>query len=341
MTYLRNIKGFTLIELIISMVIFLFVIGLMYPTFNLIRGQSVFIENMEALNERAQRLVDYMAEDIRMAGFVVGPKENIPYCTDNASTGVPVVRLTQDANPYDSLAFITTEPVTIRLTEACQNNNPGYWLNTTADASVGAGILTTENVTADCILNLKAGAVGSNGSALIALETASYVNNIYTVTQINTGSLQITPSLQITVPSNSMIYTVRQYEYLVDPNTRELERRFWQNDCGSQAIVLDEATGQAGGVDALQFEFLVYDAATDSIVVQSTPPDDLLSIRGIRIWVLLRSDSPDRDHTDTNTYNVGTMQNGNPITGVTVGPFNDNFHRVLVNRTVEVKNFGG
>jgi len=338
-----DIKGVTLVELIVSMAIFIFIIALMYPTFNLIRSQGTYIENIEALNERAQRLIKYMAEDIKMAGFVVGPKENIPYCSDS---GVPVIQMETNGNtsnnPYDSLTFITSEPITFSLTQTCMNNKPDYWLHTSAEASAGDNIIPVENIPqTNCIHLVATNSATENAKSLIAFETASYVNNIYTIGNISTDRLTLFQgtSLQITVPSGARVYMVKQYRYEVD--NRTLQRTSWRRDCVATGTAIDEANGELGGVDALQFEFLVYDAVNDTIVVQETPPADILSLRGIRIWILVRSDSRDNEYTDTNTYEVGTLQNGQPITNVVLGPYNDHFHRVLVNETVEVKNLGG
>ncbi len=267
-----------------------------------------------------------------MAGFVVGPKEDIYYCSNSP---VPVI-VHEDGNPYDNLTFITAEPVTISLTSSCMNNTNNtsdYWLNVVDNNSnIGS---TTINVDApqSCVSEIQTGTSNtSNGRALIAFESASMLNHIYRVTGFNNNQITVASSLKIQLPQGAPVYTIRRYKYTVQ--NRQLRRLSWTNNCQTDPLVLDEpisGTG-AGGIDAMQFRFLVYDPVTKSInTVETLSSDNISYLRGIEINLLVRSETPDREYTDNSAHTVG---------GIQVGAFNDNYRRVVVRKTVEVKNFG-
>ncbi len=338
MSKVKNKKGMTLVELLVAMAVFLIILGLMYPTFDMIKEQSVFIEDMEALNERAQRIIDYMAEDIRMAGFVVGPKDNIPYCKGD---GLKTVVEHTDGTPYDALTFITAEPVEIKNYTDCMQGDSDYRVYVAANASIGDSTLTlTYDISKQtsggtkCVSFLKETSNADvNAQSLIAFETASYVNNLYTIKQITNKQITLHENLSIAVSQGSPLFVVKRYSYTVNPNERSLRRRYWVSStsgCQPEDIVIDEESGALGGIDALQFEYLYYDPITESIVTDDEPPSDLTKLRSIRIWLLVRSESADRTYTNTNTYSIvnTTVNNGQP--------FNDHFRRVLINKIVEV-----
>jgi len=54
-------------------------------------------------------------------------------------------------------------------------------------------------------------------------------------------------------------------------------------------------------------------------------------IRAVRIWLLARTKGIVRGYQDTNTYAVGNR---------TLGPFNDNFQRILLTSTIKCRNMG-
>jgi len=54
-------------------------------------------------------------------------------------------------------------------------------------------------------------------------------------------------------------------------------------------------------------------------------------IRAVRIWLLARTKGIVRGYRDTNTYTVGNQ---------TLGPFNDNFQRILLTSTIKCRNMG-
>jgi prepilin-type N-terminal cleavage/methylation domain-containing protein len=348
----KNIRGFTLIELLVSMAVFLVLIGFMYPTFTFIKDQSSKISDIEALSERGQRIIDYIAEDIKMVGFVVGPKRDIPYCmTPSPGSGVSVL-VHSDGAPFDSLRFIKAEPVEIVMSATCINAQTGcdtdtvdYKLDICTEVANPDQIAVDASkscLSTELVPTSETGGLDVNAKSLITFRTEIQLPEVYVVTNYSTKTITLDKDLVKAVTPGTPVYALRQYEYSVeDPNTTPatLRRLSWSKDCDTYPVDIDEAVSTDGGIDGLQFEFIVYDSISGSLITQSTPPSELNDLRAIRIWLLVRSERADRSYKDSNSYALGSLDaQGDVITGVTVGPFNDNYRRILLTRTVEVKN---
>jgi len=336
MIYSENNKGFTLTELLVAMAVFLVLVAFLYPTFSFIKSQSGYIEDMEALNERAQRVIDYMSEDIRMVGFVVGPKSDIPFCqTPSAGSGVAVLRHT-DGDPYDTLTFITAKAVELVGSSTCISGQSGcdvdtqdYKLDICKSSSASNSINVDASSSCLDVPIEAASSLDQNARSLITFRTEIQLPEVYIVTAYNSKTITLNKDLVKTVEPGTPVFTLRQYEYNVSGRT--LRRAFWRKDCTEYSIRIDEANGNRGGIDGLQFEYISVDPISGQTTT-STPPADLNDLKAVRIWLLVRSERPDRNYTDTASYTLGST------TGVTVGPFNDNYRRVLINKVVEVKN---
>ncbi|MFW5722660.1 MAG: PilW family protein [Desulfohalobiaceae bacterium] len=79
----------------------------------------------------------------------------------------------------------------------------------------------------------------------------------------------------------------------------------------------------ANGFQDLQLEY------TENGTGWSGVPADPNKVIGVRVWLLARSERGDPGYTDTRTYTYA---------GQTVGPFNDNIHRWLIEETVWLRN---
>jgi len=355
----RHSGGFTLIELVVSMGIFGILAAMMYGTFTLINRQVGSVSTQSSLSEKGQRVLSFMEEDIRMIGFLLGPDAQIPYCAGKSDgTGdtlpalSPVITHVSDS-PYDSLTFITAVPVTIKETTACAPiiAADGYCL--LSDSETTAGSLTMKvNASSSCYDDIDI-SVNGNGRSLVTFDSlllsaaavaGSAPQVFYPLESIDVAgvkTLKFTQNLEQNVPGRSIVHGVRMYRYAVDTTGggRILKRIGWDKGCATGADVtvnLVETTNSAmtsGGVDGLRFEFLAINTISGALETRSTPPENLGELKAIRVWLLLRADKPDSNHTDTATYTLGTTPDK-----ITLGPYNDSYRRVLLNKTVEVKN---
>jgi len=347
---MRN--GFTLTEMLVSMAVFGILMVLIYPTFSFIDQESSSITNQQVLQERAQRILNYILNDLSTAGFIIGSTQDVQFCSQ---TGVKVIQH-ENGEPYDTLTFITSRPVEIKINDPnCINpqstdpycDNDDYYLHVcsalTGDPVVGSG-LTQFIVDAPfaCVNGISPSYLGpeDNGRALIAFEKATQIDHSYIVTDFSSHTISLYSPLNLDVRKGSIVYTVRQYRYLVDdpsnPNAtspRTLKRVGWTHDCQIDPVNIDEAFGEnneKGGVDALQFRYIYYNPFTMGLVRGNTPPPEIKDLRAIEVLILVRSDRPERDYTDDNGYTLDD-------TLTTPLQFNDHYRRIELSKSVEVK----
>lgn len=393
-----NKNGFTLIELVVTLGVFGILSTMLYGTFNLVSSQVGNISTQNSLDDKGQRILSYIEEDIRMTAYLLGPDASIPYCAgENNGIGgtLPASSPTLDytsGNPYDSLSIITSVPVTLKETAACKalfTAGSGAQKDCTGGTNLSSSNLDRIDyfLTSQCesVAGILAGTVAmyvdaggtcyddialgtstsKNGRSLVTFDSlllsASAVAGsapqvYYSLTEVG-NSFKFNETLQQNVPDGSTVYNVRMYRYLVDTGSgkRNLKRVGWDSNCSIGADVTTEliettnSTNTAGGVDGLKFEFIYLDTINNRMATCSDinpipsncsdlasnagGPLPLAQLRAVRVWLLLRADKVDKSYTDKGSYVLGSTTNK-----ITLGPYNDNYRRVLLNKTVEVKN---
>jgi|GEM_PF-1196366 len=357
-----KIAGFTLLELMVSLGFFALLATMMYGTFNLIQNQVMAVSADNGLNDKGQRILTFMEEDIRMIGFLLGPDARIPYCTGSttppATPNVIAYTSGTNASPYDTLTFLTSQPVTIKEDSTCMTGQKDkddvaridYFLTTIGETTEGLSAIMVDagsNCYGDLVISDPVDPV-NNGRSLITfdslrLSAAAIAGSAPQVYYSLSGlgvQLTVAESLQQNIPDNSTVYGVRQYQYLVDTaaGKRNLRRIGWDKDCSPGAdvsvdLVETVNANTGGGIDGLRFEFTSIDTLTNTLVTQSALPTSLTELKSITIWLLVRADKPDPSlKKPATSYVLGTT-----ATKFTL-PFNDNYRRVLLKKTVEVKN---
>lgn len=328
----------------VAVTIFLIFMALLYPAFSFLQARMSSINDTEALSERGNRLLDYLAEKIRMTGFIIGSNPCISFC------GTPTVNSLAHTEgiPYDTITFLTAFPVEtnaagmpyLRITAAAARNATSVTVNTT---NVSTAYIDPNGV--------------NNAKALVTFDvlkpTYPYGINqwngtVYTVSAMPGGTLTfandpLTPGvsedqLAQDINARSYVYAVRRYQFAVNA-TRELQEVGWNSVCGNagETFDLDETAGPLnawGGVDALQFEYILSTDTTTFVPNPAHPAlttNDLPNVRSVRISLLIRAGFPIRDYTNTNSYQVGNLA---PLV------FNDNYKRILLTRVVDVRNMG-
>lgn len=396
-TKLNENYGFTLIELMVTLAIFGVLSTMMYGTFNLVGKQVGNIGTQSSLSEKGQRILSYMEEDIRMIAYLIGPDASIPYCVGEADglggTGIlpatsPVITYTA-GTPYDSLAFITSVPVT--LNESCttfdkqedcdSGSNVGanksridYFLTSQCESVSGTNQAYVD-AGSSCFDDIAwGGSSVKNGRSLITFDTlllsqsavaGSNAQVYYPLSGAPGTALNFSSSLQQNIPDNSTVYNVRMYRYMVDTtadttaghtgNMRNLKRIGWDKACATGADVTTNLlettniTNTAGGVDGLKFEFTYLDTINGRLATCPTldptsatcadlasnagGPLPITQLKAIKVWLLLRADKVDSSYNNKETYILGNIAEK-----TTLGPYNDNYRRLLLNKIVEVKN---
>lgn len=302
--------GMTLIELMVAMTIAA-IVGIMI--LHVVLGfQSRILAEIRRndLQDRADRLIRFMASDIRDAAFLLGP---VPLTADGAPLvlthdslagdpveTIPFSLIAEDISDGDDrLTIVKAKPFTppLRLAQAAQVGEASVVLNRRPNRSPGS---TRELQPAPEAINHL---VFASHRSCYPLQRADLV-------------VDLELPLQEAVSAGTEVLGLRVCNYVAEPFAGS--RRLRRDDFTSRDI-LDEA------VDGLQFEYLLNDGA---IVDQ---PVNIRAVSGVRISLLVRSLRQDRGYIDTDVYTLANR---------VYGPFRDHFRRHLVTHLVEVKNHG-
>lgn len=326
MLKMRNTTGATLVELLVALAVFTVFISLLYPAFSFLSEQMSSINDKELLNQRGERAINYLAEEIRMAGFLTGSNPGITFC---GTTGVDALVHT-DGDPNDSLAFLTSIPI-----EPTAVGVPFF--ETNANAPSG-NITVSVNTTPAYVSTEYVDLTGSgNAIALITFDTLvpTILEKVYEISTYIGTTITFTQGLAQQLNGGSKIFAVRRKEISVDTTggSRDLQIAGWDKNCNQTDMTenIYSSVGpndEFGGVDGLQFEYILDDGSVVSTIIDN----DLPNLMAVTIWVVVKAGFPSRDFTNSSTYVLGTAS------PVNVGPFNDNYRRVLLRKTVEVKN---
>jgi len=302
--------GITLVELLVAMTI-ASIVGSMILQVILDFQSRVLAEiSRNDLQDRAERLIRFMAVDIRDAAFLLGP---VPRTAEAA-----LLTLTHDSlagDPIETLPFsVIAEDVAdgddrLTIVKAISFSPP---LRLAQKGQAGE-----TSIILDRRPNRSPGSTRELHPAPEAINHLVFVSH-RTCYPLQSADIEVAleQPLRETVPADTEVLGLRAYTY--ETESFAGSKRLRRDDFTSRSI-LDEA------VDGLQFEYLL----NDGVVVDQ--PVDMKTVRGVRISLLVRSLRQDKTYIDTGVYSLANRS---------YGPFRDHFRRHLVKRLVEVKNHG-
>jgi len=312
-------RGFSLVELLVAMSIMSIISLIIYPFFTRFQFQGLSQINKCDLNDRANRLLSYLAEEVQETGFLV---TSVPRNADDSAFqikyGAGLVSFNHSIQPTDVAAGNDR----LDILKAVSFFPPQI---VTASQS-GPPVKIKINHPPDYATEIN-DAAGVN--VVLPRNQVVFANHkkIYRVTNIAADSpdvdtdgdghrdrlLTLAQGLAEPVPLGSEVLGVRALGFYIDGSGLRV-------DDYVSAEVLDSE------VDGLQFEYFMQDGST----LAAPGGAAIENIRGIRIGLLVKADKPDKDYLNSATYALGNR---------TYGPFNDGFRRVVVERLVEVKNY--
>lgn len=327
----RGVSGFTVIEIMISLFIFGLLMAMLYPTFDSVSNRVSEQDAKQALMQKGQRVMDYMGEEFRLAGLFIGSNPSLMYCGEATATDSIVHA---DAVPCDTVTILTSERITTTM-----DGIP--YLSTFSQSLQGNNVITV-NVPASSYVSAITPATGTAGNAGAFITFDTLKPNIgalvYQVTQFAGSHLTIMrnndPSLGLeqAVNRSSNAYSVVRKRFAVTAS-RSLQVQQWNSDCSLNPEDLVSSWGPGnnnGGVDGFEVEYTVWDPVSNSIGTRTViNAGDVVNVRAVMVWLLLRSDFPTKEYKNNDTYSLGA---------VTAGPFNDAYKRELMTKTVEVRN---
>jgi hypothetical protein len=302
--------GVTLVELMVAMAIAI-VVGAMVMQMMISYQSRILVEvSRNDLQDRAERLMRFLAKDIRDAAFLLGPSPRL-------ADGTPVT-LTHDSHagdPLESLPFsVVAEDHDDRddlltIVKAVSFSPPIHLGQ--------AGFAGEDSLLLSRRPNRSPGSTRELLPAPEAISHLVFANHRVPYSVRRAGLVvELNQSLLEDVPVETELLGVRASSFLLDPFSAS--KRLRRDDFTSRDIIDD-------AVDGLQFEYLLKDG---SMVHQ---PTRLRDVRGVRINLLVKDLRSDRDYIDEKVYVLGNCQ---------YGPYQDHYRRVQLSRLVEVKNHG-
>jgi len=300
-----RISGFTLVELMVVLVILaVIVVGV----FGVVITQNKAYHSEEAIIDmqaNAQIAMQRISRVIRMTGFGCKDSFGTDFVSGNLTTQGDVA-----PNPTTSLMIVSNQGVNAAAT-------PDQLTIVSAFKYVGkiTAIPAANQITLDSV----------GGTLNSGEPEKSYIffypsspQTFETLTNI-TGNT-ITTSNNLDVQINDLVYQVQAYTIrLVNGNLRLDE------NIDPSSASLDVAEN----IEDLQFQYGVDTDNNGHLDSWVDTPANIRQVKATRIFILARTANPDREYTDHNTYTLA---------GTTIGPFNDHFHRYLLETTIMMRN---
>lgn len=306
----NSCSGMSLIELLVAIAIATLVGTMLLQMVITFQSRILSEISRNDLQDRAERLIRFLASDIRDAAFLLG---SVPQVADG--TPLTLVHDSLSGDPLESL------PASILPEDRADGDDR---LTIVKAVSFTPPLhLVQPGLSGEDWLMLNRRPNRSPGSTRELLPLPEAINHLllanhrlcYAV-HLADIALQLSQPLVENVPIDTELLGVRAYSYQLEPFSGS--KRLRRDDFTSRDI-LDDA------VDGLQFEYLLDDGA---LVNQ---PTNLQDIRGVRISLLVRDLRSDRNYTNATIYTIGNRS---------YGPFRDHYRRNLVSQLVEVKNHG-
>ncbi len=302
--------GITLVELLVAMTI-ASIIGTMILQLVIDFQSRILTEvSRNDLQDRAERLIRFLANDIRDAAFLLG---SVPQVAGGAS--LELVHDSLSGDPLENLPFSIL---------AEDNSDEDDRLTIVKAVSFAPPLRLAQpglSGEAELVLNRRPNrSPGSSRELLSAPEAINHLvfanHRVCYAVQLADLSLQLGQPLLEGVPVDTELLGVRAFSYQLEPFSGS--KRLRRDDFSSRDI-LDDV------VDGLQFEYLL---GNGSLVDQPARPQD---VRGVRISLLVRDLRSDRNYSNETIYTLGNRS---------YGPFRDHYRRSQVSQLVEVKNYG-
>lgn len=316
-------RGFTLVELMVSLVLGLILTGGVVALFIQSRQSFAIDENVARMQDHARFAMSELARDIRMASYVTEPL-------------VPGgVLLDATTLPASGGCGPGTDDWAFRLTDADGDMDTVTGLDN-ASAGTAAGAFSC--IVASDVWSRTVGGATFN-SDVIAIKRAggaivpdtSLEQGRYYIESNGTIALLFREPTAVVVggPADHWeyrprIYYLRNYGNTVGDGIPTLCRKVL-----SGAAMVDECIAQ--GIEDLQFEYGIdpdEDGSANTYMAAPTP-EQLQEVVSVRITLLARTAQADNAYQDDRTYAIGNSGAYAP---------NDRFHRRVYSETVTIHN---
>lgn len=322
--------GISLVELMVALSIGLFLLAGAVTVFGKTRDLYRTNDASARLQETARYAMGTIEADLRMANYwglmsradliENGPALDLV----NPPAVDPTYALPADLSTYAATINSCGAMWAVKLPAYVEANDNAYGYGCAAFGTPAAGTdqLTVRRAGTQLIANLAASA------GQIKLQTSRVQGTLFSGTTIPAGY----------APPLSETRALVVHGYYVDQASEQAAdlgslRRKQLGFAGGAPAILDQEI--VPGVQDLQVEFgvdLDADQNADYFVAPSAaiPAGD--QVVAVRVWLLVRSETPELGFVDNRTYSYASRVGGAAITP------NDNFRRLLVSKTFALRN---
>ena len=322
MTTTHKVRGFSLIELMISMALAVLVLIFLLSVFAN-ASRSYHQDQMQSrMQSNARFALKYLVDEISMFGFFGHEAAR----TSTASA----ITLTSDCGPSsESWALDLSAPVVVNTAMTAAAANESYGCIEASAFSPGTDILSIKRVVGEPLTRDAA--------------DSSDANHVFFRTGFSsTGTLALYDGSEVLGDSqfdwqySANVYYIRNESLIGSADgVPSLYRKSLQG-----LSVTETNGGVARGIERFRIVFGIDNEALDGNSATrpdgipnyftSTPStDELEAVVSARVFVLARSIQPVNGYTNNKTYILGDLNLGN---------FNDNYYRRVFSTTVRVRN---
>jgi len=307
-------KGFTLVEMLISLSVGVVLLGGIMSAFVGMRTTSAETSSMGELQENGRFALNIITDDLLRQDFWGDYTGTFDLANLSASPNADVLSNDCEGEGLNNTSF-----------PRATGHFRTLWGETAASSSI-----------IDCIDDAKVGSdVLQLKRVISSAVTTSTANNYYLVTNMNTGVLFT--GTNIPEVDNSQVWEYQHHVYYVKEETVNgeifpvLMQGRLTTDMTFDPII--------DGIEMIRFMYGV-DTTGDGIInaylsAENVSEDqwdnaDDINILAVRIFVLTRAIRQDFKYSNTNTYVLGDLE----------VPMDDNYRRLLLSSTVTLYNAG-
>lgn len=316
-------NGFNLIELMITITLGSFlIIGAAYA-FQEAKKTYVTNDNVARVYETAQYVLDVLEEDIRLTNYwgLHNKRAAVTGDSNDPAISASISSISNDCDEEWSLD--------LRFGITGSNELTPNWANNT-------GCLTDFKSNTDTMIVRHADLDQVLTADLVAGQ--AYIRSSESpLASIFAGTTE--PNVSVTARNYQYLahgYYVTNNSY-TSTDAVPMLRRMALSSNGTNPIV--ESQEIAAGVEDFQIQFGVdYDQKSQpgyGVIDRYVNPDSAVlalpttRVMAVRIWLLIRGESPEFGFNNDITYNYGNVTSYQP---------NDNFRRLVVSKTVQIRN---
>jgi len=317
----KRAKGFSLVELMVAMVVGLIIIGGTASVYLASKRSYVEVELMARMTQNSRFALQMISESLLHAGYTgelpAGSIELDPNLNAIAGTDCDAPAAAYDIGNYLLAATADAD---------------GDAFSCIDDAVPGTSVIVIKNVRPMRLSDSDDDGVIDSPEGISATNTYIMANNSR---GIMFDGADTVPSIFVggDVPGgNAWLYEVQIY-YIRDIGTGipQLSRKVLQQTAGNMAFTTENLVS---GVENMSLLFGLDSDGNGEVDIYRTAANVLAAewnnIGAIEINILVRSDTADAQYTDVKTYRLAGLAD--------IGPLNDNFHRMVMETTVSLRN---